>query len=160
MLRKEIIKPQQAQPTRLDGEKPIPDIATVQVTSESETNPIDYAFDTSRGPGGTRWIAGVPGEQQIILVFDSPQLIHKILLEIEEPEVSRTQELAVSVSHDGGVTYRELVRQEFNFSPSGTSFERETWTVSAEAVTHFRLLIKPDKGNKPCRATLTSLVLQ
>ena len=69
-----------------------------------------------------------------------------------------SQQMAVSV--DGGRTYRELVRQEFNFSPPGTTFEREDWEVTAEGVTHFRLWIRPDKGGKPCRGTITSLVLR
>jgi hypothetical protein len=81
-------------------------------------------------------------------------------LEVEELEVSRTQELRLSVSHDGGQTYRELRRQEYNFSPPGTTFEREDWAVLAEGVTHLQLWMKPDKGGKSCRATLTSLVLK
>ena len=129
------------------------------VTSEAPEHPIDHVFDDHRGPGGTRWIAGEPGEQTVILAFDTPQTINQILLEIEEPEVARTQELQLSPSCDGGKTYRELLRQEFNFSPDGTTFEREKWTVSAQGVTHLRLVIKPDKGGKPCLATLTSLIL-
>jgi hypothetical protein len=31
--------------------------------------------------------------------------------------------------------------------------------MAAEAVTHLRLRIKPDKGGKPCRATITSLAI-
>jgi len=80
-------------------------------------------------------------------------------VEAEELEVSRTQEFRLSVSHDGGQIYRELRRQEYNFSPPGTTFEREAWTVLAEGVTHLQLWMKPDKGGKPCRATLTALVL-
>jgi hypothetical protein len=71
----------------------------------------------------------------VIRLFDSPQTIRKIGVEIEELAVSRTQELSVSVSSDGRGTYRELVRQEFNFSPPGTSFERELWFTSEGAVT-------------------------
>jgi hypothetical protein len=74
--------------------------------------------------------------------------------------IARTQELHLSTSCDGGQTYRELLRQEYNFSPPGTTFERERWTVTAAGVTHLRLVIRPDKGDKPCRATLTSLVLR
>jgi hypothetical protein len=69
----------------------------------------------------------------VTLLFDSPQTIRQIRVEVEELAMSRTQELAVSVSSDGGRTYRELVRQEFNFSPPGTSFERELWSVSPSA---------------------------
>jgi hypothetical protein len=133
---------------------------TVQVTSEDSAHPIDHVFDNRRGPGGSRWVAAEPGEQTLILAFDTPQTIHQTILEVEEPEVSRTQELCLSVSHDGGQTYRELRRQEYNFNPPGTTFEREAWTVRAEGVTHLQLWMKPDKGGKPCRATLTSLVLK
>jgi len=159
MLRKLIIKPDPVTPDAITGEIDIAGVATVQVTSESLEHPIDLAFDPHRGPGGTRWIAGEPGEQTVTLAFDAPQKINQILLEVEEPEVARTQELQLCLSRDGGRTYRELLRQEFNFSPDGTTFEREQWTVSTEAVTHLRLVIRPDKGDKSCRATLTSLVL-
>ena len=160
MLRKQIIKPHQVIPDTITGKIEIAAVATVQVTSEAPDHPIDLAFDDHRGPGGTRWIAGKSGEQTVTLLFDAPQTINQILLEVEEPEVSRTQELQFSLSCDGGRTYRELLRQEFNFSPTRSTFEREKWTVSAQGVTHLRLVIKPDKGGKPSRATLTSLVLR
>jgi hypothetical protein len=159
MLRKQITKPHPSTTDATTDEIDIATVATVQVTSESPEHPIDHVFDDQRGPGGTRWIAGEPGEQSVILAFDAPQTINQILLEVEELEVPRTQELQLSLSCDGGRTYRELLRQEFNFSIDGTTFEREKWTVSAQEVTHLRLVIKPDKGDKSCRASLTSLVL-
>ena len=160
MLRKQIIKSSPTHPIPMPGEIDIAAVATVLATSEDLGHPVDHAFDNQRGHRGTRWVAGEIGEQTLILAFDAPQTIRRILLEVEEPEVARTQELQLAVSCDGGQTYRELVRQEFNFSPPGTPFEREDWAVTAERVTHLRLLIKPDKGGKPCRATLTSLVLR
>jgi hypothetical protein len=95
----------------------------------------------------------------LVLAFDAPQAIRRVALEVEEPEVARTQELQLGVSTDGGRTYREVLRQEYNFSPPGTTFEREDWAADAEGVTHLRLVIRPDKGDKPCRAMITSLVL-
>ena len=160
MLRKQIIKPPPATPAPTPGEIDIAAVATVLVTSEAPEHPVDHAFDGQRGPGGSRWVAGEPGEQTVILAFDAPQTIRRVVLEVEEPEVARTQELQLAVSCDGGRTYRELLRQEYNFSPPGTTFEREDWAVTAEGVTHLRLVIKPDKGGKPCRATITSLVLR
>jgi len=159
MLRKQIVKSHPATPDSTTGEIDIATIATVQVTSEAPDHPIDLAFDEHRGLGGTCWVAGELGEQTVTLAFDAPQTFKQILLEVEELEVARTQDLQLCLSCDGGRTYRELLRQEFNFSPAGTTFERERWTVSAERVTHLRLVIKPDKGGKPCRATLTSFVL-
>ena len=102
------------------------------------------------GTGRHRWIAGEPGEQTLILAFDAPQTIRHILLEVEKPEVPRTQELQLSLSCEGGKTYRELLQQEYNFSPPSTAFEREDWAVMADSVTHLRLVIKPAKGDKPC----------
>jgi hypothetical protein len=160
VFRKLIIEPPPETPAPMPGEIDVAARATVQVTSESTEHPVEHAFDNRRGPGGTRWEAGGPGEQAVILAFDAPQTIRQVLLEVEETEVARTQELQLAVSHDGAQTYRELLRQEYNFSPPGTTFEREDWAVTAEGVTHLRLRMKPDKGGKPCRATITSLVLR
>lgn len=159
MLRKQVIPRHSIGTASFEGEIPVAHVATLQVTSEQAEHPIDHVFDGSRGPGASRWIAEGPGEQTMILVFDSPQTIRRIAVEVEELALSRTQELSVSISSDGGLTYRELVRQEFNFSPPGTSFEREDWSVTAAAVTHMRLQIKPDKGGRVGRATVTSLSL-
>ena len=159
MLRKQIITPSAAPPAPTPGEIDVAAVATVLVTSEDPEHPVDHAFDDRRGPGGTRWIAGEPGEQTLILAFDAPQAIRRVTVEVEEPGVARTQELQLAFSTDGGQSYRELVRQEYNFSPPGTTFEREGWAVTAEGVTHLKLWIKPDKGDKPCRAAITSLIL-
>ena len=160
MLRKHIMKAPSSRPLLQPGEIDIAATAAVQVTSEDPAYPIDHVFDQRRGPGGSRWVAEEPGEQTLWLVFDTPQTIQQIILEVEELEISRTQELWLSVSHDGGQTYRELRRQEYRFSPPGTTFEREDWAVLLEGVTHLQLWMKPDKGGMPCRATLTALVFK
>ena len=77
MLRKQVIKPPPETPAPMPGEIDIAATATVQVTSESTEHPVDYAFDNQRGPGGTRWVAGAPGEQAVILAFDAPQPIRR-----------------------------------------------------------------------------------
>jgi len=159
MLRKQVIPTRPVESASFEREIPVAEVATVQVSSEQSDHPIDNVFDRSHGPGGSRWIADGSGEQTLILVFDYPQTIRKVGLEVEELSVNRTQELSVSVSSDGGRTYRELVRQEFTFSPPSTGFEREVWSVAAEGVTHLRLDIKPDKGGRVGQATLTSLTL-
>lgn len=153
-MRKHILNPQPTPPT---AELPVASIATIYVTSEEVEHPIDLAFDLHRGPGGTKWIAGTPGEQTVIVAFDSPQMIEHVTLEVEDHDLSRTQEVQLAISHDGGRTYRELCRQEFNFSPDGATFEREEWRVTQPNITHVRIWIKPDKGGKHCHATLTTL---
>src|SRR5262245_39768441 len=142
------------------GVQDIAAIATMWVTSEAADAPIDHVFDQHGGPRGRRWVAAEPGEQRLILGFNTPQTLRTIHVEVEEPEVSRTQVLHMSVSYDGGQTYQELRRQEYTFSPPGTTFEREEWSVTVEVATHLQLVITPDKGGAPCRATLISLALQ
>ena len=66
----------------------------------------------------------------------------------------------MAISRDEGHTYQELLRQEYTFSPPGTTFEREEWSITAEGVTHLQLVITPDKGGKPCQAMLTALALR
>jgi hypothetical protein len=159
-LRKHLLTAQPLASGSQSGAKEIAAIAAVWITSEAAEAPIDHVFDQHGGPGGSRWVAAGPGEQRLILAFDTPQTLRTISLEVEEPEVSRTQVLLLSVSCDGGQTYQELRRQEYTFSPPGTTFEREEWGVTVEGATHLQLVITPDKGGAPCWATLTSLALQ
>jgi hypothetical protein len=147
MLRKQIIQNRphaEADPNA--GTKDIATIATVLVTSELPDHPVDHVFDAHNGRGGTRWVAADDGEQTVIVAFDTPQQIREVSLEIEEPDTSRTQALILSLSRDGGRTYREVLRQEFTFSPPGTPFEREKWAVSADDVTHLLVGIRPTRG--------------
>jgi hypothetical protein len=159
ILRKQFLQPRSVEMVPAHDEIPVVATATIYVTSETPDHPVDYIFDSKRGPGGSRWVAQQPGEQMVMLGFDAPQTIRTVLLEIEEQQVSRTQEVTLLASFDGDQTRREILRQEFNFSPPGTTFERERWSVSLEHVTHLLLMIKPDKGRQDCFATITSLVL-
>jgi hypothetical protein len=160
MLRKHLLTDHPIGQVAEPGEKDIAALATVGVTSEATDYPIDNAFDSHRGPGGSRWVAGAPGPQRLLLTFDAPQTLRRLRLEVEEHEVSRTQDLQVAISRDGGHTYQTLLRQEYTFSPPGTTFEREEWAIPMEGVTHLQLVITPDKGGAPCYATLTTLALQ
>jgi hypothetical protein len=146
-------------PTFSPPEIPILDLATVLVTSEDPGYPVINIFDEHHGPGGTQWIAGAPGEQTIIIAFHQAVTIRRIVLEVEEREISRTQELALCVSRTGGETFRELRRQEFNFNPETTTWEREEWRLEERYVTHLKLIIRADKGRTDVRAKLTSFIV-
>src|SRR3954464_12809242 len=100
MLRKHIIRAPASAPAPMPGEIDIATVATVLVTSEAAEHPVEHAFDAHRGPGGSRWVAGEPGEQVLLLAFDAPQAIRRVVLEVEEVEVARTQELQLGVSSD------------------------------------------------------------
>ena len=160
MLRKEILGTTSPAATPSSAGIDIAALARVLVTSEDPRHPIDHAFDGQPGPDTTRWIAGEPGEQTVIVAFDRAQSIRKMHVVVDEPDVARTQEMEVAISTDGGREYRHVLRHEYNFSPPGSSREHERWTLTADGVTHLRLTIKPDKGGKPCRATLTTLALE
>jgi hypothetical protein len=157
-MRKQIIPSTSPTATLEPDELDIDALAIVRVTSELPEHPIENAFDGKHGPGATRWVSEIGGEQTLVLAFDAPQTIHALDLEIEETQESRTQELQLALS-DNGKTYREIVRQEFNFAPAGSTFEREHWKIDAKNVTHVRLQIKPDKSGRPARASITSLTL-
>ena len=132
-------------------------LATVLVSSEAGGHPVENMFD---GRPDTRWLAEEAGEQTLILAFDAAQPLSRVALTIEERRDSRVQELDLSVSTDGGLAWRELVRQEFNFSPGGATIEAEDWRLPPGLLaTHLRLRIRPDKGGGACRATVTSFSL-
>src|SRR3954464_13495695 len=64
-------------------------IATVEVTSEDPSFPIENAFGSNDGPG---WRASQGGEQQIRIIFDKPVSVRRIELRFHEADYERTQE--------------------------------------------------------------------
>lgn len=131
-------------------------LATALISSEAPSHPVENMFD---GRPDTRWMAADSGEQTLILAFDAAQPLHRVALLIEETSAHRTQELDLAVSGDGGASWRELVRQEFNFSPDGATTQREEWQLPPGVLaTHLRLRIRPDKSGGG-RATVTALAL-
>lgn len=131
-------------------------LAQVEISSEEPTHPVESALQPN---GGTGWRAAEPGPQMIRLLFDRPQAIKRVFLLIEERELARTQEFALRWSQDQGKSYRELVRQQYNFNPPGTISEREEYTVNLSGVTALELEIIPDIGGSPARASLARLRL-
>jgi hypothetical protein len=122
--------------------------AEVEVTSEDATCPIESALRSeSRGC----WRAAEPGAQTLRLHFDDPQRLERIRLVFEEHDVARTQEFLLRWSADGGATYRDVVRQQYTFSPPSTVLEVEDYTVQLEGVTTLELRIIPsiDGGTAP-----------
>jgi hypothetical protein len=67
----------------------------------------------------------MPGTKTIRLVFDHPQKLKQISLVFEAKEVARRQEFVLRRSSDGGSSFREIVRQLWNFSPPETMREVE-----------------------------------
>src|SRR5215471_12266065 len=133
--------------------------ATIAYSSEDPANPIDHLLDGHSGPGATRWLSARPDTiEQIVLEFDRLQTISRLVYEVEETMRERTQEVRVEVSEDGGRSYRQILVQEYNFSPGGATYQREEQYFTPRQVTHLRITIVPNKSGSGT-ATLTSLRL-
>ena len=63
-------------------------------------------------------------------------------------------------SPDGGQSYREILRQQFNFSPPGATREVEDYDVDLDRVTILELKIVPDISGGTARASLEQLRLR
>jgi len=131
-------------------------LAEVEITSEDATFPIEAALIPGTPPG---WRASHAGEQVIRLVFDAPQRLHRIALMFCEEQYARTQEFVLQWSADRGQSYREIVRQQYTFSPPGTRCEREDYHLALDGVTDLALRIVPDIQGGPACATLGELRL-
>lgn len=129
-------------------------LARVELTSEDADFPIEAALGTKRGAG---WRAAAAGEQLLRFVFDEPQRLERIQLIFEEEDTTRTQEFALRYAHDGDEPAREIVRQQWNFDPSGSTREVEEYRVDLTGVKVLELALVPDIGGGPVRASLRSL---
>lgn len=131
----------------------VAEIATVEVTSEDPKFPIESVFSSDVGPG---WRAAEKGEQQVRLIFDHPVALHRIQLHFVEPEWERTQEFVINWSAAEGGQPKEIVRQQWNFSPMGSTSEIEDYGVSLDNVSVLELVIKPDITDHEAPATLAA----
>lgn len=129
-------------------------LAAVELTSEDGAHPIEAALE-QEATGG--WRAAAPGPQRIRLLFATPLHMRAVQLGFVETQVARTQEYCLRWSADGGKTFHEIVRQQWNFSPLGETNETETHEVDLFGVNVLELEIRPDIGNHECVASLHRL---
>lgn len=131
-------------------------LASVEVTSEEDAYPIESALlrDEKRG-----WRAASVGTQIIRLIFDEPQKIKRIWLIFEDAENTRTQEFVLRWSGDTEHSFREIVRQQWNFSPPSAVRETEDYAVEISGVKVLELVIVPDIKSGAARASLRNLRL-
>lgn len=129
-------------------------VAQVELTSEDSNHP----FESALKPGiESCWRAGRSGQQTIRLVFDEPQRLTRVLLQFIEIEEERTQEFMLRWSDDFGKSFHEIVRQQWNFSPSGSTRQLEDYRLSLTGVTTLELKVVPDVSGGDVRASLTEL---
>lgn len=156
-MRKRIITPVQQETASLDQDwLNIEGLAEVEITSEDAAHPIESALLPGLASG---WRAAGPGKQTIRLLFANPQRLRRIWLNFVEPHAERTQECVLRWSPDGGKSYREILRQQWNFSPQGATSETEDLHVELPAVTVLELIIIPDISGGNAFASLAHLRL-
>jgi hypothetical protein len=156
-MRKRLITPTPERiRTRDEGWLDVERAAVVEVTSEDKDYPVESAFVSGDARG---WRAVAPGSQMIRLVFDQPQKLSCISLVFEETETARTQEFVLRWSPDGGNSVKEIVRQQWNFSPPESIREVEEYQVELSSVTVLELVIKPNIGGGLARASLKNFRL-
>ena len=131
-------------------------LAQIEITSESAEHPIESALIPDRGPG---WRAAQPGKQTIRLTFDQPVSLGRILLRFDEEEQARTQEFVLRWLPKGQQSRREIVRQQFTFSPPATNQESEDYSVKLDGVTALELEIIPDISGGAAYASLAEMRL-
>ncbi|MDH5571564.1 MAG: carbohydrate-binding protein [Gammaproteobacteria bacterium] len=156
-MRKRIISSVQQETTPPDREwLNMEALAEVEITSEDDAHPIEYALIPGHVQG---WRAAGSGEQKIRLLFATPQRLQRIWLNFIETQIARTQEFVLSWSPDGGKTLHEIVRQQWNFSPSGATRETEDLHVDLSVVTLLELNIIPDISGGNAFASLAQMRL-
>jgi hypothetical protein len=157
MMRKRVIPQSSKEPSFADrGWLDLERVAQVEITSEDAAHAIDMALTTGAGPG---WRATEPGEQTIRLLLDQPQKLKRIYLVFDEDTQERTHEFVLRWSADCGQSYRQILRQQYTFSPPGTTREEEDYVVNLDGVTVLELRIVPDISGGDARASLTQLRL-
>jgi hypothetical protein len=156
-MRKRIIdKERDEMPAPQGGWLDLEALASVELTSESGSHPIETALRPHGGPG---WQAAEPGEQRIRLIFDEPVRLHRIHLEFDERVRERTQEFVLRWSSDEQAEGSEIVRQQYTFSPGGANREIEDYLVELSDVAVLELEIIPDISGGVARATLARMQL-
>ena len=116
-------------------------LSRVEVTSEDAAHPIESAL---LPVGVTGWRAESPGEQTVRLLFEAPQRLRRIRLLFREEKEARTQEFVLRWSPTADGPSRDIVRQQYHFSPSGATEEFEEYRVELEDVAAFELTIIPN----------------
>jgi len=140
-MRKRLISPiRSSAAVRGRGWLELDQSAMVEVTPEAEGYPVEEALLRD----GRGWRAGMPGTQTIRLLFDQPQTIHLIRLVFKEEAFARTQDFVLRWLPSGAGSWKDIVRQQWNFSPPSAIEECEKYRFNLSTAAALELSIKPD----------------
>ena len=125
---------------------------------------LDVLADVTILVGGQRvarslraWCADCPGEQMIEIRFRHPTTVSRLRVVSWAPEQSRTQEMAVWASSHRGERHREVLRQQFTFSPAGATQNVEEYALQLEDVSALQVRIVPSVDGQRAVARVTEL---
>jgi hypothetical protein len=152
-MRKSIIDPATTHPEQRSEQEwlDLEQVAKVEVTSEDPHFPVESALASVKG---SSWHAADKGKQIIRIIFDKPRSLRRIRLEFAETEIARTQEFTLRWSAEPSGPFREIVRQQWSFSPHGSTSEIEDYQVNLDSVSVLELALKPDLTPANAFATL------
>jgi hypothetical protein len=158
-MRKSIVSPSAVAATPIsDLWRDLERIARVEISSEDPQFPIEHALGKKVTTG---WRAAETGPQLIRLHFDEPMNIKRLQLHFVDKAAERSQEFAVYAG--SGAELKEVVRQQWSFSPHGSTEEIEDYTVNLSGITTLEVRIDPDRSHDPKQsrhyASLQSLKL-
>jgi hypothetical protein len=142
-MRKRIIARPLHSPHPKQGWLDLESTASVEVTSEDSVFPIESAL-LRQAKGG--WRTAEPGVQTIRLIFNQLQRLRRVSVVFEKTETVRTQEFTLRRSPDRGSSFREIVRQHWNFSSPDATRESEEYNVDLPNVTLLDLVIDPTRA--------------
>ena len=131
-------------------------LAQVEVSSEEAQHPIEAALVPGAAPG---WRAAAPGQQIVRLMFDEPQNLRLIHLVFDEHEQERLQQYTLRWCSGAGQPYREIVRQQYSFSPPTSSREVEDFNVNLDSCAELELSIIPDLKGSAAHASIAEFRL-
>jgi len=129
-------------------------IASVELSSEDPAHPFENALNGRDQDG---WRAASPGPQVIRLRFDEPRALRRIRLEFCE-RGHRSQEFCLTAI-DAANQRRLIARQQWNFSPGGSTIEVEDYLVTLLEIAALELEIDPGRHDPQAVATLHSIAV-
>jgi hypothetical protein len=144
-MRKSIVSPSTTTASPIgDLWRDLERIARVEISSEDEKFPIEHALGRKETTG---WRAATTGPQLIRLHFDEPLTIKRLQLHFVDKTSERSQEFALFAG--AGTELKEIVRQQWTFSPGGSTEEIEDYAETLSGITTLELRIDPDRSHDP-----------
>ena len=127
---------------------------------------LDAVADVTIVAGGRRvnrvpgvWSADSPGEQTVEIRFHHRTPVRRLRVVSSEGNESRTQEMTIWVSLRGGEQHREVLRQQFSFSPNGATEKVDEYALHLEDVSSIQLRIVPSIDGRPAVARVSELLV-